>query len=52
MEEKRNAKKARIKQMFDQEYDKATQGDGAESLFDARKAQLDDQARVSTPYRR
>lgn len=32
--------------MFDQEYDKATRGDGAESLFDSRKAELDAQARV------
>ena len=45
-EEKRAAKKSRIKEMFDKEYDNATRGDGAESLFDSRKAELDAQARV------
>ena len=48
IEEKRLARKQRVKEMFDAEYDKATNGDGAESLFDARKAELDIQAKVVT----
>lgn len=47
IEEKRLAKKQRIKEMFDAEYDKATDGDGADSHFDSIKANFDKQANVS-----
>lgn len=46
IEDKRLAKKQRVKEMFDNEYDKATKGDGQENKFDARKAELDVQAKV------
>lgn len=46
IEEKRLAKKQRVKEMFNAEYDKATNGDGPENKFDSRKAELDLQAKV------
>lgn len=47
IDDKRRAKKQRIKEMFNSEYDKVTSGDGAENRFDSRKAELDIQAKVN-----
>lgn len=50
MEAKRLAKKQRIKEMFDAEYDRLADGDGPETFFDQRKAELDAQAKVTTHH--
>lgn len=46
IEQKRLAKKQRIKDMFDSEYDRQTHGDGEENFFDGRKSKLRAQAEV------
>ena len=44
-EMKRQAKKERLKKMFDSEYDEK---DGESSMFDTLKAEMEQQAQVST----